>query len=52
MRILKPGEPCPCCGNPIQKGLPMDTMLLLSYIQLGLELRDALKGVNDETSND
>jgi len=43
MRILKPGDPCPCCGQPIPEGLPMKTMMLLSYIQHGLELRAALK---------
>ena len=22
MRLLKPGDPCPCCGQPIKEGLP------------------------------
>ncbi len=49
MRILKTGDPCPCCGQPIREGLPMETMMLLSYIQYGMELREALKGVKHET---
>lgn len=50
MRILKPGDPCPCCGQPIREDLPMATMMLLSYIQMGMELREAMKGaVEDET---
>ena len=44
MRILKAGEPCPCCGEPIQAGLPEETMLVLSYIADGM----ALKSVLDE----
>lgn len=48
MRILKPGDPCPCCGQPIKEGLSAETMMLLSYIQYGLDLREALKGVNNE----
>jgi len=42
MRILKPGDPCPCCGQPIREGLPMEKIMLLSYIQCGMELREAL----------
>lgn len=44
MRILKPGDPCPCCGQPIRAGLPMAQIMMLSYIRYGLELREALKG--------
>lgn len=51
MRILKPGDPCPCCGQPIKEGLSTETMMLLSYVQYGLELREALKGVNDEAAD-
>ena len=51
MRILKPGDPYPCCGQPIKEGLPTETMMLLSYIQYRLELREALKGVNDEAAD-
>ena len=41
MRILKPGEPCPCCGQPIKEGLPTETMILLSWLQEGTELLEA-----------
>ena len=32
MKLLKPGDPCPCCGRPIKDGLPEDVMLALSQI--------------------
>lgn len=51
MRILKPGDPCPCCGQPIKEGLSMENIMLLSYVQYGLELREALKGVNNEAAD-
>lgn len=51
MRILKPGDPCPCCGQPIKEGLSTENMTLLSYIQYGLDLREALKGVNNEPTD-
>lgn len=35
MRILKPGEPCPCCGQPIKEGLTTEKMMFLSYIAEG-----------------
>lgn len=35
MRILKPGDPCPCCGQPIKDGLTREKILLLSYIAEG-----------------
>lgn len=31
MEILKPGDPCPCCGQPIKTTDP-EALLLLSYI--------------------
>lgn len=40
MRLLKPGDPCPCCGKPIQEGLSKEKMLLLSYIAEGMTLLD------------
>jgi hypothetical protein len=46
VRILKPGDPCPCCGQPIKEGLPTETIMLLSWLQEGKELREALKGVD------
>lgn len=35
MRILKTGDPCPCCGQPIKEGLPTETIMLLSWLQEG-----------------
>jgi len=49
MRILKPGDPCPCCGQPLPEGLSREKILLLSYIQYGMELRETTKGVSRET---
>ena len=51
MRILKPGEPCPCCGQPIKERLSTETMILLSWLQEGKELLEATKGVNNETTD-
>ena len=31
MRILKKGDPCPCCGQPIQTS-DRDVLLLLSWV--------------------
>lgn len=45
MRILKPGEPCPCCGTPIREDLPRWKLLLLSYIAEGLSLMDAVNAL-------
>ena len=45
MRILKPGEPCPCCGTPIRDDLPRWKLLLLSYIAEGLSLMDAINAL-------
>jgi len=52
VRILKPGDPCPCCGQPIKEELSMETMMLLSWLQAGVELKKALKGVDHETADD
>ena len=46
MRILKPGEPCPCCGTPIRDDLPR-WKLLLSYIAEGLWLMDAINALDE-----
>ena len=51
MRILKPGDPCPCCGQPIKEGLSADKIILLSYIQYGLELKESLKGAKNEAAD-
>lgn len=42
MRILKAGDPCPCCNRPIPDGLPGGAMLLLSYIAEGMAIRDTI----------
>lgn len=31
MKILKPGDPCPCCGNPI-KTTDLDDLYVLSVL--------------------
>lgn len=31
MEILKPGDPCPCCGQPIKTTDP-EALLILNYI--------------------
>ena len=41
MKILKPGDPCPCCGQPIPEGLSEWKMVFLGYIAEGISLRDA-----------
>lgn len=43
MKLLKPGDPCPCCGQPIQKGLPTGTMIFLSWLAEGMALRKAVR---------
>lgn len=45
MRILKPGEPCPCCGAPIRADLSRRKLLLLSYIAEGISLLDAVNAI-------
>ena len=39
MKLLKPGGPCPCCGRPIQEGLPMGTMIVLSWLAEGVAIK-------------
>ena len=39
MKLLKPGDPCPCCGNPLPEGLPTQTVMLLSGLAEGKTLR-------------
>lgn len=36
MALLKPGDPCPCCGEPILTNDP-EKLLLLSWIGRQLE---------------
>lgn len=51
MKILKLGDPYPCCGQPIKAGLPMETMILLSWLQYGKELTEALKGAGEDAAD-
>ena len=48
MKLLKPGDPCPCCGRPIKEGQPTEKILLLSYIAEGIALAKAGQGMGDE----
>lgn len=45
MRILKSGEPCPCCGTPIGENLPRRNLIVLSYIAEGLSLMEAVNAL-------
>ena len=47
MKLLKPGDPCPCCGRPIQEGLPTGTIIFLSWLAEGMALREAAKSGED-----
>lgn len=44
MQLLKPGDLCPCCGQPIKAGLPTETMVLLSWLAEGMALRRTMRG--------
>lgn len=41
MKLLKTGDPCPCCGRPIKEGLSTETMIFLSWLAEGIALRRA-----------
>ena len=41
MKMLKPGDPCPLCGQPIPDGLPTKTMIYLSWMAEVLPPREA-----------
>lgn len=45
MKLLKPGNPCPCCGRPIPEGLPEKRMLLLSWLAEGMALKKAMESM-------
>lgn len=47
MKLLNPGDPCPCCGRPIKEGLPTGTMIFLSWLAEGMALRKAAKTWED-----
>lgn len=46
--LLKPGDPCPCCGEPIQTNDP-DRLLVLSWLaqMLGVPGKGRLTGDED-----
>jgi len=48
MKILKPGYPCPCCGQPLPEGLPMEAILMLSWLAEGKAARDAARAAKSE----
>lgn len=48
MRILKPGDPCPCCGQPLKEGLSREVILLLSWIAAGKAIKDAARTAKEE----
>lgn len=39
-KVLKPGDPCPCCGQPIKTQDP-EILRLLTYIRDSGRLSDA-----------
>lgn len=41
MKLLKPGDPCPCCGQPIPDGLPTENILILRWLAEGKAILDA-----------
>ena len=51
MRILKPGDPCPCCGEPIKEGLSREKMLLLNYLAEGKTVVE-IAGMFEEDLNE
>lgn len=48
MKILRAGDPCPCCGRPILEGLPEKRMLLLSWLAEGIALKKAMESVEPD----
>ena len=48
MKLLKPGDPCPCCGRPIKEGLSAKHMLLLSWFAEGIALKAAVENMAAE----
>lgn len=47
MKILKPGDICPCCGNPIKTTDP-DALYVLSIIANWLEVSGGRSDQHDE----
>ena len=53
MRILKTGEACPCCGQPIPLMRPVDLLkLTCSCVLLGLLDDEWLQGEDEEEYDD
>ncbi len=52
MKLLKPGDPCPCCGRPIKEGLPTGTMIFLSWLAEGMALCRATNTWEDTDPNE
>ncbi len=46
MKILKPGDPCPCCGNPIPETITVEDLLLLSGIAEGLTAAASVRSID------
>ena len=44
MRILRPGDPCPCCGLPIKTEDPLK-LLFLSRLEGGLAIQSTAKNM-------
>ena len=47
MKLLKPGDACPCCGRPIPEGLELQQMLLLSWVAEGMALGATIEAVEE-----
>lgn len=54
-KLLKTGDPCPCCGEPIKTKDP-DTLLLLSLIRDNIKYRaavaDAIAEIRETDTDD
>ena len=52
MKLLKPCDPCPCCGQPIPEGLPVEKILLLSWLAEGKARLDAGRFADEPCAED
>lgn len=50
MKMLKPGDPCPLCGQPIKTNKP-EELELLSAFQWFMDLSDVLAEEQKESQN-
>ena len=48
MKLLKAGDPCPCCGRPIPEGLSAKRMLFLSWFAEGVTIKAAVQNMAAE----